>query len=88
MPTPRAISTFFKPPPSRVAIARINTSGGKARRASMNRIIIYGRIDEVVFEPTRIIIIDDKPDAQPYFTNKIQVWGYCQTFTETYGMVA
>jgi hypothetical protein len=54
----------------------------------MNRIIIYGRIDEVVFEPTRIIIIDDKPDAQPYFTNKIQVWGYSQTFTETYGMVA
>lgn len=45
---------------------------------------LYGRIDEVVFEPTRIIIIDDKPSAQPYFTNKVQVWGYCQAFQEMY----
>jgi len=44
----------------------------------------YGRIDEVVFEPSRIVIIDDKPSAQPYFTNKIQVWGYCQAFQEMY----
>ncbi len=46
---------------------------------------LYGRIDEVIFEPTRITIIDDKPSAQPYFTNKVQVWGYCQAFIETYG---
>ncbi len=45
---------------------------------------LYGRIDEVVFEPTRIVIIDDKPSAQPYFTNKVQVWGYCQAFQEMY----
>ncbi len=45
---------------------------------------LYGRIDEVVFEPARIIIIDDKPSAQPYFTNKVQVWGYCQAFQEMY----
>jgi CRISPR/Cas system-associated exonuclease Cas4 (RecB family) len=45
---------------------------------------LYGRIDEVLFEPTRIIIVDDKPAAQPYFTNKLQVWGYCQAFRETY----
>jgi CRISPR-associated exonuclease Cas4 len=45
---------------------------------------LYGRIDEVVFEPARIIIIDDKPSAQPYFTNKIQVWGYCHAFQEMY----
>jgi hypothetical protein len=37
-----------------------------------------------LFEPSRIIIVDDKPSIQPYFTNKIQVWGYCQAFKETY----
>jgi len=46
---------------------------------------LYGRIDEVVFEPNRIVIVDDKPGAQPYFTNKVQVWGYCQAFAEMYG---
>ena len=45
---------------------------------------LYGRIDEVLFEPIRIIIVDDKPSLQPYFTNKLQVWGYCQAFKETY----
>ena len=45
---------------------------------------LYGRIDEVAFEPNRIVIIDDKPTAQPYFSNRLQVWGYCQAFRETY----
>lgn len=46
--------------------------------------VLYDRIYEVVFKPSRIIIIDDKPSAQPYFSNRIQVWGYCQAFTQTY----
>lgn len=45
---------------------------------------LYGRIDETVFEPGRIVIIDDKPGIHPYFTNKIQVWGYCHAFREMY----
>ncbi len=45
---------------------------------------LYGRIDEVVFEPGRIVIIDDKPGARPYFSNRVQVWGYCQAFKESY----
>ena len=45
---------------------------------------LYGRIDEVAFEPNRIVIIDDKPTALPYFSNRLQVWGYCQAFFETY----
>ncbi len=45
---------------------------------------LFGRIDEVAFEPNRIIIIDDKPTALPYFSNRLQVWGYCQAFYETY----
>ncbi len=45
---------------------------------------VYGRIDEVVFEPARILVIDDKPSAQPFFSNRLQVWGYCQAFLEAY----
>ncbi len=45
---------------------------------------LYGRIDEIAFEPNRIIIIDDKPGAVPYFSSKLQVWGYCKAFRETY----
>jgi hypothetical protein len=45
---------------------------------------LYGRIDEITFEPNRIIVIDDKPGAIPYFSSKLQVWGYCQAFRETY----
>lgn len=55
-----------------------------SRDISVRGVSLYGRIDEVLFEPSRIIIVDDKPSAQPYFTNKIQVWGYCQAFKETY----
>ena len=55
-----------------------------SRDVSVKGTALYGRIDEVVFEPTRIVIIDDKPSSQPYFTNKVQVWGYCQAFQETY----
>ncbi|MFC2042101.1 hypothetical protein ACFLTV_01175 [Chloroflexota bacterium] len=53
-----------------------------SRDISVKGTALYGRIDEVVFEPARIVIIDDKPSAQPYFTNKVQVWGYCQAFQE------
>jgi len=45
---------------------------------------LIGRIDEVAFEPSRILIIDDKPSAVAYITNKVQVWGYCQAFQEFY----
>ena len=44
----------------------------------------YGRIDEIIIEPSRIIVVDDKPTPVPYFTNKVQVWGYCYTFKEMY----
>jgi CRISPR-associated exonuclease Cas4 len=45
---------------------------------------LFGRIDEVVFEPNSVIIIDDKPGVRPYHSNKIQVWGYCQAFSQSY----
>jgi predicted CoA-binding protein len=55
-----------------------------SRDAFVKGISIFGRIDEIVFEPNRIIIIDDKPGSRPYFSNKIQVWGYCKAFREMY----
>lgn len=45
---------------------------------------IYGLIDEAHFMPTQILIIDDKPGNFPYFSNKIQVWGYCLAFQQQY----
>lgn len=55
-----------------------------SRDISVRGSALYGRIDEVIFEPNRIIIIDDKPSAQPYFSNRLHVWGYCQAFKQTY----
>jgi CRISPR-associated exonuclease Cas4 len=55
-----------------------------SRDAFVKGISIFGRIDEIVFEPNRIIIIDDKPGSRPYFSNKVQVWGYCKAFREMY----
>jgi CRISPR/Cas system-associated exonuclease Cas4 (RecB family) len=55
-----------------------------SRDVFVKGVALYGRIDEIVFEPNRIVIIDDKPSAKPYFNNKIQVWGYCQAFRQSY----
>jgi CRISPR/Cas system-associated exonuclease Cas4 (RecB family) len=64
--------------------ARLEAVTMISRDIVVRGISLYGRIDEVLFEPSRIIVVDDKPAAQPYFTNKLQVWGYCQAFRETY----
>ncbi|MCX6819621.1 MAG: Dna2/Cas4 domain-containing protein [Candidatus Aenigmarchaeota archaeon] len=45
---------------------------------------IYGLIDEIHFMPKQIVIIDDKPNDYPYFSNKKQVWGYCLAFEEQF----
>lgn len=45
---------------------------------------LIGIIDEVIFAPTEIWIIDDKPPDYPYFSNKLQVWGYCYAFEEQF----
>lgn len=44
--------------------------------------LLYGKIDEVHFMPSQIIIIDDKPNDYPYLSNKKQIWGYCLAFEE------
>lgn len=56
----------------------------KSRDVYVQGSATYGRIDEIIIEPSRIIIVDDKPTPVPYLTNKVQVWGYCHTFKEVY----
>ena len=70
--------------PEAVQKAQIEAVVMVSRDISVRGISLYGRIDEVAFEPNRIVIIDDKPSAQPYFSNRLQVWGYCQAFRETF----
>jgi CRISPR-associated exonuclease Cas4 len=64
--------------------ARIEGVSLVTRDAFVKGTALFGRIDEIVFEPNRIVIIDDKPGSRPYFSNKIQVWGYCKAFREMY----
>ncbi|MEM2918856.1 MAG: CRISPR-associated protein Cas4 [Candidatus Altiarchaeota archaeon] len=45
---------------------------------------IYGLIDEAHFMPYKILIIDDKPGNFPYFSSKLQLWGYCLAFQQQY----
>ena len=45
---------------------------------------LIGLIDEVLFTPSEIHIIDDKPGDVPYITNKRQLWGYCLAFEEQF----
>jgi len=49
----------------------------------MNDVMI-GVIDEIKISPFGIVIIDDKPNRYPFFSNKKQVWGYCTVFEDQY----
>lgn len=45
---------------------------------------IIGCIDEVVFMPDRILIVDDKPGDIAWLSSRRQIWGYCLAFEEQY----
>ncbi|MEM0473398.1 MAG: Dna2/Cas4 domain-containing protein [Candidatus Aenigmatarchaeota archaeon] len=47
---------------------------------------IYGRIDEVIIMPDRIVIVDDKPGETVFIGHKKQVWGYCISFMEQFNV--
>ena len=49
----------------------------KAREFRVEGEQLYGLIDEIYITPKEIIVIDDKLSKFPYYSNKIQVWGYC-----------
>ena len=46
---------------------------------------IEGCIDEIVFMPDRILVIDDKPGDMAWPGSRMQAWGYCVAFEEQYG---
>ena len=43
---------------------------------------IYGKIDEVQFTPTEIIVIDDKPGTRAWQSHQHQIYGYCLALKE------
>lgn len=45
---------------------------------------LIGLIDEVVFMPDRILIIDDKPGNVAWPSSQMQTFGYCLAFEEQY----
>jgi CRISPR/Cas system-associated exonuclease Cas4 (RecB family) len=45
---------------------------------------LIGCIDEVIFMPDRVLIIDDKPGNVAWPGNQLQTFGYCLAFEEQY----
>jgi CRISPR-associated exonuclease Cas4 len=55
-----------------------------AREVQVKGKQLVGCIDEIVFLPDRIMIVDDKPGDIAWPSSKLQAWGYCLTFEEQY----
>lgn len=55
-----------------------------AREVSVEGIDLEGCIDEIVFMPDRILVIDDKPGDMAWPGSRMQAWGYCLAFEEQY----
>ncbi len=55
-----------------------------AREVSVEGSDPIGCIDEIVFMPDRILIIDDKPGDMAWPGGKMQAWGYSLAFEEQY----
>ena len=55
-----------------------------AREVSVEGIDLEGCIDEIVFMPDRILVIDDKPGNMAWPGSRMQAWGYCLAFEEQY----
>lgn len=55
-----------------------------ARKVSVEGTDLEGCIDEIVFMPDRILVIDDKPGDMAWTGSRMQAWGYCVAFEEQY----
>lgn len=55
-----------------------------ARGVSVEGTDVEGCIDEIVFMPDRILVIDDKPGDMAWPGSRMQTWGYCVAFEEQY----
>ncbi|MCX5998318.1 MAG: CRISPR-associated protein Cas4 [Chloroflexi bacterium] len=53
-----------------------------AREVPVRGTQLIGCIDDIVFMPDRILIVDDKPGFTAWPRGKMQVWGYCLAFEE------
>jgi len=53
-----------------------------ARQVQVRGEQLTGIIDEVVFFPDRLMIVDDKPGDIAWPGSKMQAWGYCLAFQE------
>jgi CRISPR-associated exonuclease Cas4 len=55
-----------------------------ARGVAVEGVDLEGCIDEIVFMPDRILVIDDKPGDMAWPGSRMQTWGYCVAFEEQY----
>jgi len=53
-----------------------------AREVQVRGEQLIGVIDEVVFFPDRLMIVDDKPGDIAWLGSKMQAWGYCLAFQQ------
>jgi len=56
-----------------------------AREVQVRGQQLTGIIDEIVFFPDRVMIVDDKPGDIAWPGSKMQAWGYCLAFQEQWG---
>ena len=55
-----------------------------ARGVAVEGADLEGCIDEIVFMPDRILVIDDKPGDMAWPGSRMPAWGYCAAFEEQY----
>ncbi len=55
-----------------------------AREVAVEGVEVEGCIDEIVFMPDRVLIVDDRPGDMSWPGSRMQVWGYCLAFEEQY----
>ena len=55
-----------------------------ARAVSVEGNELEGCIDEIVFMPDRILVVDDRPGDMAWPGSRMQAWGYCLAFEEQY----
>ncbi|HLD84034.1 MAG TPA: PD-(D/E)XK nuclease family protein [archaeon] len=64
---------------------RLGVKGsGRELRIKSGRHFLYGKIDEVQFEPNAIFIIDDKPSGNVYLSAMNQARAYSLAFSSEY----
>ena len=69
----KLIRSLEKPPDDNIR-REFSVVGGRLR----------GRIDEIIFNDNSVMIIDDKPHDTPFYTDKMQVWGYCLAYKQQF----